>query len=271
MGDPLASAKSPPSESDAAAQDDPKAVELREVHKWFGNNHVLRGVDLTVRRGEDIVVFGPSGSGKSTLLRTMNLLEEPQSGSIKVGGVEYGPGVTGEPIKRRGSVRELRRRTGMVFQQFNLFPHLNALENVALSLRRVKRMNRDEAELRAAEQLRRVGLLDKLSSYPSMLSGGQQQRVAIARALVMEPEVMFFDEPTSALDPELIGEVLGVMRDLALSGMTMVVVTHEMGFGKEMGDLNVFMHEGEIVEQGGREIFTDARDERTQAFIQAVL
>jgi len=232
---------------------------------------VLRGVDLTVTRGEHVCVFGPSGSGKSTLLRTINLLEEPQRGSVRILGVEYGPGVDGEVGRGRAPAKQLRQHVGMVFQQFNLFPHMTVLDNVAIALRRVRGVDRAEAEERAARQLRRVGLLQKVSAYPSQLSGGQQQRVAIARALVLDPDVMLFDEPTSALDPELVGEVLGAMRDLAETGMTMVVVTHEMGFAREIGDQNVFMDEGVIVEQGGREIYTDSREARTRDFIRAVL
>ena len=247
-------------------------VSLLGIHKWFDDNHVLRGVDAVVERGQHVVVFGPSGSGKSTLLRTINLLEEPQKGSVSILGVEYGPGIDGDLRRgQRGPARELRQRVGMVFQQFNLFPHLTALENVTIALRRVRNIARDEADERAALQLRRVGLAHKLSAYPSQLSGGQQQRVAIARALVMDPDVMLFDEPTSALDPELVGEVLGAMRDLAETGMTMVVVTHEMGFAREVGDVNIFMDEGVIVEQGGREIYTESRESRTQEFIKAVL
>ncbi|MFC2153205.1 amino acid ABC transporter ATP-binding protein [Actinomycetota bacterium] len=249
---------------------DEVVVSLRQIHKSFGTNHVLKGVDLSVHQGQHIVVFGPSGSGKSTLLRTINLLEPPDSGSICFEGKEYGPSIDGEALTR-GKPRELRKQVGMVFQQFNLFPHLTALENVTLGLRRVKSVERHEAELLGATYLEKVGLLDKIGAFPSMLSGGQQQRVAIARALVMEPRVMLFDEPTSALDPELVGEVLYVMRALAESGMTMVVVTHEMGFAREAGDLNIFMDEGTIVEQGGRDIFTDAQEERTRAFIEAIL
>ncbi len=245
-------------------------LSLRAIHKSFGSNHVLNGIDLDVAQGEHVVIFGPSGSGKSTLLRTMNLLEIPDSGSVRFEGVEY----LSDPDNQspvRGKPRQLRQRIGMVFQQFNLFPHLTALDNVAIALKRVKQMTREEAELRAAKQLHRVGLLKKLGSYPTMLSGGQQQRVAIARSLAMEPRIMLFDEPTSALDPELVGEVLAVMRELAIEGMTMVVVTHEMAFGREVGDLNIFMDEGMIVEQGGRELYTDCRETRTRAFIQAVL
>lgn len=247
------------------------ACELREIRKTFGTNEVLCGIDLTVRQGEHVVIFGPSGSGKSTLLRTINLLERPQSGSVRVEGVEYGPGLPSNGTCPRGKPADLRKRIGMVFQQFNLFAHLTALDNVALALRRVKGLTKPDAHLRSAHALDRVGLLDRIGHYPSQLSGGQQQRVAIARALVMEPDVMLFDEPTSALDPELVGEVLSTMRSVAESGMTMVVVTHEMGFAREVGDLNVFMDGGLIVEQGGREIFTDARQDRTRAFIRAIL
>lgn len=246
-------------------------LRLRQIHKSFGSNHVLKGIDLVVERGEHVVIFGPSGSGKSTLLRCINLLEEPDSGSIEFDGDEYGSGVPGDSTEPRGKARTLRQQIGMVFQQFNLFPHLTALDNVALALRRVKNISREEAEFRAAKKLHRVGLLDKVGSYPLMLSGGQQQRVAIARSLAMEPKIMLFDEPTSALDPELVGEVLAVMRELATEGMTMVVVTHEMGFGREVGDLNVFMDDGLIVEQGGRELYTECREPRTRKFIEAVL
>jgi ABC-type polar amino acid transport system ATPase subunit len=268
---PEAAARPAAAETASAAGGPGAAVELRAIHKSFGANHVLRGVDLAVRPGQHVVVFGPSGSGKSTLLRTINLLEWPDSGSVQVLGREYGPGVPGERAERHGNPRELRTLVGMVFQQFNLFPHLSVLDNVTIGLRRVKGMARAGAEERAARQLHRVGLLDKLGSFPPLLSGGQQQRVAIARALVMEPKVMLFDEPTSALDPELVGEVLAVMRDLARSGMTMVVVTHEMGFAREIGDHNVFMDGGVVVERGGREIYTDCVHERTRAFIRAVL
>ena len=247
------------------------AVCLRSINKFFGKNHVLKDVDLTVNAGEHAVIFGASGSGKTTLLRTINLLEEPNSGSVVVRGREYGPGLPEDPATIRGAARELRKQVGMVFQQFNLFPHLSVLDNVSIALRRVNGLNREAAQLLAAQQLDRVGLLDKIGSYPALLSGGQQQRVAIARSLVMNPFVMLFDEPTSALDPELVGEVLAVMRELASSGMTMVVVTHEMGFAREIGDHNVFIHDGVIVEQGGREIYTDSREARTREFIKAVL
>ena len=246
-------------------------VELREIRKRFGSNEVLKGVGLEVFPGEHVVVFGPSGSGKSTLLRTINLLEEPQEGSVKVLETEYGPGLPGEARSSRGRKTELRKLVGMVFQQFNLFPHLSALDNVSIALRRVQRVNRNDAREQAALQLHRVGLLDHMAKYPGELSGGQQQRVAIARALVMDPVVMLFDEPTSALDPELVGEVLEAMRALADAGMTMVVVTHEMGFAREVGSLNVFMDEGNIVETGGSEIYTNASHQRTRAFIEAIL
>ncbi|NNF08890.1 MAG: amino acid ABC transporter ATP-binding protein [Acidimicrobiia bacterium] len=259
----------PATDSARKSTSDP-VIRLRQIHKSFGTNHVLKGVDLTVEQGQHIVIFGPSGSGKSTLLRIMNLLEKPQSGSILFDGKEFGHKLDGESLPK-GKPRELREQVGMVFQQFNLFPHLTALENVVLALRRVKSVGKEEAEMAAATYLDRVGLLDKLGSHPALLSGGQQQRVAIARALVMEPRVMLFDEPTSALDPELVGEVLYTMRALAESGMTMVVVTHEMGFAREVGDLNIFMDEGNIVEQGGAEIFSDAQELRTRAFIKAIL
>ncbi|MGI9642920.1 MAG: amino acid ABC transporter ATP-binding protein [Acidimicrobiia bacterium] len=247
------------------------AIELREIHKRFDDHEVLKGIDLDVRTGEHVVIFGPSGSGKSTLLRTINLLEEPQEGSIKVLGKEYGPGVRGEPRVSRGRKTTLRKQVGMVFQQFNLFPHLSAIDNVSVALRRVAKLRTKAAREKAAHQLYRVGLIDHIGKYPGELSGGQQQRVAIARALVMDPAVMLFDEPTSALDPELVGEVLEAMRVLAESGMTMVVVTHEMGFAREVGTLNVFMDEGHVVETGGPEIYTEATQPRTRAFVEAIL
>jgi ABC-type polar amino acid transport system ATPase subunit len=245
-------------------------IALRGIHKSFGPVEVLRGIDLTISKGEHVVVFGPSGSGKSTLLRTINLLEPPTAGSVVVDGVEYGPGLPDQPAARRGKALELRRKIGMVFQQFNLFPHLTALDNVALPLRSARGMKRGDAERKSAEALRRVGLLQRAAHYPAELSGGQQQRVAIARALAMDPKVMLFDEPTSALDPELVGEVLRTMRDVAETGMTMVVVTHEIGFAREIGDLNVFMDEGRVVEQGPRSIFDRPTTERAREFIRAV-
>jgi ABC-type polar amino acid transport system ATPase subunit len=244
-------------------------LQVRGLHKSFGEHEVLKGIDLTVQRGEHVVVCGPSGSGKSTLLRTMNLLEQPSAGSLVIDGIQYGP--DGDPGAKRGRAIELRRITGMVFQQFNLFGHLTALENIVLPLRSVQGVARDEAAERAALALRRVGLLRWASHYPAELSGGQQQRVAIARALALDPRIMLFDEPTSALDPELVGEVLGVMRAVAESGMTMVVVTHELGFAREVGDQCVFMEDGNVVERGGRDLFTQTTNPRTRRFVEAVL
>lgn len=252
-----------------AREDGPPAVELCDIHKSYGTVEVLHGVSLTVRQGEHVVIFGPSGSGKSTLLRVMNLLEVPQSGSVKAFGVEYGsarsPGVA------RGTPLQLRRTVGMVFQQFNLFPHLTAIENIVLPLRKVKGFNRKDAEDRAADSLQSVGLRQWAAHYPSELSGGQQQRVAIARALSLDPRVMLFDEPTSALDAEVVGEVLIVMRKLAEMGMTMVIVTHELNFAREVGDVNVFVERGLIVESGNRSIYDSPTSERTQRFLRAVL
>ncbi len=251
------------------ASSDRVVVELTGIRKSFGSHEVLTGVDLTVHTGEHVVIFGPSGSGKSTLLRTINLLEEPTAGSLKVQGLEYGPGL--EPGVKRGKPMDLRRNVGMVFQQFNLFPHLTALENITLPLRSVRGIKRGEADERAARALQRVGLLRHAAHYPREMSGGQQQRVAIARALSIDPKVMLFDEPTSALDPELVGEVLAVMRTVAESGMTMVIVTHELGFAREIGDLNVFMEDGAIVERGPRGFFDTCANPRTQKFVSAVL
>ncbi|WP_225221566.1 amino acid ABC transporter ATP-binding protein [Microbacterium gallinarum] len=245
-------------------------IELRGINKSFGKTQVLFDIDLTVERGQHVVLFGPSGSGKSTVLRSMNMLAEPDSGSLKVDGIEFGPGLPGESGKRGGRLA-LRRRVGMVFQQFNLFPHLCALDNVALPLRKVHGMSRGKAREKAAIALRRVGLIDRAANYPAELSGGQQQRVAIARALALDPEVILFDEPTSALDPELVGEVLKTMREVAETGMTMVVVTHELGFAKEIGDLNVFMEDGRIVESGPRGFYENCKSERAKQFLQAVM
>ena len=256
-------------EAMAMPSSDRTVVQLTGIRKSFGDNEVLGGVDLTVAAGEHVVIFGPSGSGKSTLLRTINLLEQPSAGSLRVLGREYGHGR--DPAVPRGRPVELRRTVGMVFQQFNLFPHLTALENVAMPLRRVRRARKHESEVRAAEALRRVGLLRHAAHYPREMSGGQQQRVAIARALAIEPQIMLFDEPTSALDPELVGEVLAVMREVAESGMTMIVVTHELGFAREVGDQSVFMDDGLIVESGPRGFFDRCSNPRTKAFISAVL
>jgi len=258
-----------PARSDPVGDGAAVVIELRDIRKRFGVHEVLHGIDLSVRQGEHVVVFGPSGSGKSTLLRTMNLLEVPDEGSLRVQGVEYGPAPC--PKEERGKPLALRRQVGMVFQQFHLFPHLTALDNVALGLRRAKGMKRSEADERAARALADVGLLRWAAHYPAQLSGGQQQRVAIARAVSLDPKVMLFDEPTSALDPELVGEVLAAMRKLAETGMTMVIVTHELNFAREIGDLNVFMEQGVVVESGGRGFYDECVNARTRQFIGAVL
>jgi len=252
-GSPTAASSSRPGEM----------IRLEAVRKSFGDNLVLDGIDLQVAPGEVLVVIGASGSGKSTLLRCVNLLEPLDSGRIFFEGQE----ITGDGTDVSG----VRQRIGMVFQQFNLFPHLTALHNISLALRSVKRMDRRAAEERAAVALRQVGLLRYAGQFPAELSGGQQQRVAIARALSLDPKVMLFDEPTSALDPELVGEVLAVMRELAVSGMTMVVVTHELNFAREIGDFNVFMDQGLIVESGGDGFFDLCSNPRTRQFIEAVL
>ncbi|MFD7401131.1 amino acid ABC transporter ATP-binding protein [Streptomyces sp. NPDC059866] len=239
-------------------------IEIRELHKSFGDNEVLRGIDLEIGQGEVVCVIGPSGSGKSTLLRCVNLLEEPTKGQVFVGGTE----VTDPDV----DIDAVRRRIGMVFQQFNLFPHLTVTENLALPQRRVLGRGKAEAARVAAENLERVGLSEKATAYPSSLSGGQQQRVAIARALAMGPEVMLFDEPTSALDPELVGDVLAVMRMLANEGMTMMVVTHEMTFAREVADRVVFMDGGVIVEDGTPDqVIAHPRHERTRHFLSRLL
>jgi ABC-type polar amino acid transport system ATPase subunit len=239
-------------------------IQAEAITKSFGQNVVLDGIDLEVVAGEALVVIGPSGSGKSTLLRCINLLEPIDSGRIFFEGKE----ITGKGAK----VAAIRQRIGIVFQQFNLFPHLKAIDNVTLAARRVRKMSRREAEMRAHELLSRVGLDEKAKQYPHQLSGGQQQRVAIARALMMEPRVMLFDEVTSALDPELVGEVLVVMRDLAKDGMTMIVVTHEMHFARDVGDRLIFMDEGKIVEQGlPADLLDRPKQERTKQFLRRSL
>ncbi|MCW7944733.1 ABC transporter [Streptomyces hygroscopicus] len=239
-------------------------IRIRDLHKSFGDNQVLRGIDLEIGQGEVVCVIGPSGSGKSTLLRCVNLLEEPTEGQVFVGGTE----VTDPDV----DIDAVRRRIGMVFQQFNLFPHLTVTENLTLPQRRVLKRNKAKAAAIAAENLRRVGLAEKMDAYPSSLSGGQQQRVAIARALAMGPEVMLFDEPTSALDPELVGDVLAVMRMLADEGMTMMVVTHEMTFAREVADRVVFMDGGVVVEEGTPDrVIADPRHERTRHFLSRLL
>ncbi|MER6852854.1 amino acid ABC transporter ATP-binding protein [Streptomyces flaveolus] len=237
---------------------------ISALHKSFGTNEVLRGIDLEIEQGEVVCVIGPSGSGKSTLLRCVNLLEEPTKGQVLVGGTE----ITDPDV----DIDAVRRRIGMVFQQFNLFPHLTVTENLTLPQRRVLRRDKATAAKVAAENLTRVGLAEKADAYPSSLSGGQQQRVAIARALAMGPEVMLFDEPTSALDPELVGDVLAVMRMLARDGMTMMVVTHEMTFAREVADRVVFMDGGVIVEDGAPEqVISHPRHERTRHFLSRLL
>jgi general L-amino acid transport system ATP-binding protein len=239
-------------------------VEMLGVHKWYGEFHVLRDINLHVARGERIVICGPSGSGKSTMIRCINRLEEHQKGRIVVDGIE----LTND-LKR---IDEVRRDVGMVFQHFNLFPHRTALENIVEAPLHVKKVKKKEALDRARDLLEQVGLAEKASAYPAQLSGGQQQRVAIARALAMNPKLMLFDEPTSALDPELVGEVLGVMKKLAQEGMTMVVVTHEMGFAREVANELVFMDGGVVVEHGPpRDVLSNPQHERTKAFLSKVL
>src|SRR5918997_1947213 len=246
-----------------AAEDEP-VVRLEAVRKSFGDNLVLDGIDLEVGRGEALVIIGASGSGKSTLRSCVNLLEPLDSGRIFLEGYE----ITGKGV----DVSEVRQRIGMVFQQFNLFPHLKVIDNLTLASRRIRRRPRAEAEARAMELLERVGLAEKAHQHPHQLSGGQQQRVAIARALMIDPHVMLFDEVTSALDPELVGEVLVVMRDLARSGMTMLVVTHEMQFARDVGDKLIFMDEGKIVEQGKPTAILDQpKEERTRRFLRRTL
>jgi polar amino acid transport system ATP-binding protein len=249
-------------------------VKAEGVHKFFGRLHVLRGIDLEVEAGEVMCVIGPSGSGKSTFLRCINHLEKIDSGRLWVDGDLVGYRQRGEKLHemREREVAAQRRDIGMVFQRFNLFPHMTALENIMEAPVQVKGEPKSVVRERAMDLLDRVGLSDKVASYPSQLSGGQQQRVAIARALAMEPKLMLFDEPTSALDPELVGDVLDVMRRLAVDGMTMVVVTHEMGFAREVGDSLVFMDAGAIVEQGRpRDVLTDPQHQRTQDFLSKVL
>jgi ABC-type polar amino acid transport system ATPase subunit len=247
-------------------------ISLRNVGKRFGQHQVLKDVSLEVASGEVVVIFGRSGSGKSTLLRCINLLEEPTSGSVEVDGIQFKPGPLASRLKR-ATVREIRLKTGMVFQDFNLFTHLSVIQNVVEAPITVKKMPKEEAEELGMHFLEKVGVADKRDEHPIRLSGGQKQRVAIARALAMEPKTLLFDEPTSALDPELIGEVLAVMKDLAReSGVTMLVVTHEMGFAREVAHRMVFMHEGRLIEEGPpAELVSGARDPRTRRFLEAVL
>ncbi len=239
-------------------------IRVHNLHKHFGSLEVLTGIDEHISQGEVVVIIGPSGSGKSTFLRCLNLLETPTEGEIYVDDQ-----LINSP---KANVNKIRQKMGMVFQQFNLFPHLTVMDNITLAPVMLKRMTKDAAQAKAMELLARVGLAEKAGAYPAQLSGGQKQRVAIARALAMEPEIMLFDEPTSALDPEMVGEVLDVMKDLAKSGMTMVVVTHEMAFAREVGTRVLFMDQGVIMEQGTpAEIFGNARNERTQKFLSKVL
>jgi general L-amino acid transport system ATP-binding protein len=236
----------------------------RDVHKWFDEFHVLKGISMEVQRGEVLVIFGPSGSGKSTFIRTINRLEDHQQGDIIVDGIEL--------TNDLRNIEAIRSEVGMVFQQFNLFPHLKVIDNITLAPIWVRKWKKEKAEQIAMELLERVGIPEQAQKYPGQLSGGQQQRVAIARSLAMQPKIMLFDEPTSALDPEMIKEVLDVMKELAFSGMTMLVVTHEMSFAREVSDRLVFFDEGKIVEQGTPEqIFNNPQQDRTMLFLQQIL
>jgi len=249
-------------------------VDVRDVHKLFGDLHVLKGVDLTVQRGEVCVLLGPSGSGKSTLIRCINELEQINAGRLYVDGELMGLREVNGKLHRLSDkeIAAQRAKVGMVFQRFNLFPHMTALGNVVEAQRQVLRRSKADAEARAHEELTKVGLADRMDHYPAQLSGGQQQRVAIARALAMDPQLMLFDEPTSALDPELVGEVLNVMKALADSGMTMIVVTHEVGFAREVADQVVFMDDGAIVERGTpAQVIDNPQNPRTQGFFAKVL
>jgi len=248
-------------------------IQLEGIHKSFGHTHVLRGITLSIDRGEVVCIIGPSGSGKSTLLRCINYLEQPEYGRITIDGQNAYRELVHGKIKNYSTrqIAATREKIGMVFQQFNLFPHLTVMQNIMEAPRQVKHMRKSEAEQKARSLLAQVGLAEKADQYPEDLSGGQQQRVAIARALAMDPEVMLFDEATSALDPELVGEVLEIMRDLVVQGMTMVVVTHEMGFARQVADRVLFMDHGVIVEEGTpQEIFGAPREERTRDFLRLV-
>ena len=239
-------------------------IYVKGLTKDFGSLKVLKGVDQHIKKGEKVVIIGPSGSGKSTFLRCLNLLEVPSGGQILFEGVDI--------TSRKCDINKIRQKMGMVFQQFNLFPHLTVMDNITLAPVQLKRMTRDQARARAEELLKRVGLSDKASVYPRALSGGQRQRIAIVRALAMDPDVMLFDEPTSALDPEMVGEVLDVMKTLARDGMTMVVVTHEMGFAREVGDRVLFMDDGQVLEEGTpQDIFNAPKHPRTQDFLSTLL
>jgi general L-amino acid transport system ATP-binding protein len=250
--------------SKATFENQPVVIECRDVQKWYGNFHALRGVNMEVRKGEVVVIFGPSGSGKSTFIRTINRLEEHQGGQIIVDGIELTHDVR--------NIEAIRSETGMVFQQFNLFPHLTVMQNVTLAPLNVRKWEKEKAERVAMELLERVGIPEQADKFPGQLSGGQQQRVAIARALAMQPKIMLFDEPTSALDPEMIKEVLDAMIELAKSGMTMVVVTHEMGFARSVADTMYFFDEGQIVETGSpEEIYNNPQEDRTKLFLSQIL
>ena len=247
--------------SEAGVED---IIVCREVHKWYGNFHALRGVSTTVRRGEVVVILGPSGSGKSTFIRTINRLEQHQRGDIIVDGIELSGDVR--------NIDAIRREVGMVFQSFNLFPHLSVMQNITLAPIKVRKWTRAQAEEVANELLKRVGIPEQADKYPAELSGGQQQRVAIARALAMQPKIMLFDEPTSALDPEMIKEVLDVMRELASSGMTMLIVSHEIGFAREVADRVIMFDEGSIVEEAApNDFFNHPQHERAQMFLSQIL
>ena len=239
-------------------------IEFRDVHKSFGNLEVLKGINLNIEKGQVVTLIGPSGSGKSTILRCINLLEKPTKGQVFIDGTDI--------TVPKADIQAVRKNIGMVFQHFNLFPHLTVTENITLAPTELKLMDKEAARKKALELLARVGLDDKASAYPGQLSGGQKQRVAIARSLAMNPDIMLFDEPTSALDPEMVGEVLEVMKQLAAEGMTMVVVTHEMGFAREVADRVIFMDDGYIVEEGTpEEIFSNPKEERTISFLNKVL
>lgn len=238
-------------------------INIEGLHKSYGKVEVLKGIDLDIAEKEVVVIIGPSGSGKSTLLRCMNFLEVPTAGTVAIDGIV---------LDNETNINKVREEVGMVFQRFNLFPHMTVLENIMLAPMKVKKMGKDEASELAKSLLARVGLADKADNYPPQLSGGQQQRVAIARALAMQPKVMLFDEPTSALDPEMVGEVLDVMRSLAEGGMTMAIVTHEMGFAREVGTRLLFVDDGRIIEQGApRDVFERPQEERTRLFLSKVL